>query len=1095
MSETCGCCSGVGKLTPVTTVNRPGLRALHYRAGTHASFFQTMKARLSSLELSPEDFEENALPVPLTMDLLRPLLALTTRESSDPAIAMLDAWAVVADVLTFYQERIANEGFLRTANERRSVLELARLIGYRLRPGVASSVYLAYTLEKDSQVIIPAGTRAQSLPGPGELPQSFETSADIEARTEWNIFFPRTMEPQDIKPESEKTLAELYFEGVTTKLKPNDPLLLVFSDVVGEQFVRRVRSVEPDAAANRTRVRLIVPATPPVVPSIADAVQNVHQIAKRYKQIALFGVSQNATSRRTVAVLKHLETLTESSLPTDLDPAITEIQSRLAEAQERGHVRLTPWLSALTAELQRAAVVATSALAGPETTSVATSVTTTVTTPQATNGVPETLLTALAQAPSTPPANALRLDRSVSTTYGKSADSGSKLLTTLRPSLSASLYEALANFEIKRPPSLRVFALRVTAPLFGYNATATRPPELPSAQTRPVTDDRWHVVEPIYDAHHVTITGQHEPPYESRDVLHLDASYESILPDSWVVVDTDQTSLTTLKTLIAKAGAVKASVGRGVYGLSGKTTDIHLVSPADGTTTLNWITSELKLPELGGQKVLIPNDFDAIRSTVVYAQSELLPLSEKPIDPIARPVEGDHIELAGLVSGLQSGRWLLIRGERVDIANVTGIEATELAMLAGVEQSPIPPKAGGRTHSTLVLANALSYRYRLDTVTIYGNVAHATHGETHDEVLGSGDAGRAMQELALRQSPLTYLSAATPAGAESTLAVRVNKVLWHEVDSLAGLGPKDRRYITSTDDDDKTTVIFGDGRSGARLPTGRENVTSVYRTGIGAPGNVVAGQISLLATRPLGVKSVINPLAATGGANREDRDTARRNAPMAVMALDRLISTQDYEDFARTFAGIGKAASALLSDGRRQVVHLTIAGADDIPIATTSDLFANLKKALRQYGDPMQGLQVAVRKVNLLVISAKISLDPDYLWEAVEPKIRAALLDTFGFARRELGQDALSSEAISAIQAQAGVVYADLDIFDSVSEDATAAELAAIAARLKLNERIRAPKARPGSGAPRRLSSILPAELVYLSPAVPDTLILTELSK
>jgi len=63
---------------------------------------------------------------------------LKTRDPSDPAIALLDSWALVADVLSFYQERIANEGYLRTALERRSVLELARLIGYQLRPGVAA---------------------------------------------------------------------------------------------------------------------------------------------------------------------------------------------------------------------------------------------------------------------------------------------------------------------------------------------------------------------------------------------------------------------------------------------------------------------------------------------------------------------------------------------------------------------------------------------------------------------------------------------------------------------------------------------------------------------------------------------------------------------------------------------------------------------------------------------------------------------------------------------------------------------------------------------------------------------------------------------
>jgi len=47
-----------------------------------------------------------------------------TRADDDFAIGLLDAWAVVSDVLTFYQERIANESYLRIATaERRSVLE------------------------------------------------------------------------------------------------------------------------------------------------------------------------------------------------------------------------------------------------------------------------------------------------------------------------------------------------------------------------------------------------------------------------------------------------------------------------------------------------------------------------------------------------------------------------------------------------------------------------------------------------------------------------------------------------------------------------------------------------------------------------------------------------------------------------------------------------------------------------------------------------------------------------------------------------------------------------------------------------------------
>src|SRR5215203_1588339 len=160
MNESCGCCEGLEPLTPLTTANRPGLDALAYRAGTHATFLETMKARLSAAEYPA-------------------LRVLTTRAAGDPSVALLDAWATVADVLTFYQERIANEGYLRTATERRSVLELARLINYHLRPGVAASVYFALTLEKDHQIVLKRNElKAQSVPGPGELPQTFENSEE-----------------------------------------------------------------------------------------------------------------------------------------------------------------------------------------------------------------------------------------------------------------------------------------------------------------------------------------------------------------------------------------------------------------------------------------------------------------------------------------------------------------------------------------------------------------------------------------------------------------------------------------------------------------------------------------------------------------------------------------------------------------------------------------------------------------------------------------------------------------------------------------------------------------------------------------------------
>jgi len=94
----------------------PGLDALAYRVGTHAAFLETMKARLSGfwLEVPREELGPDGKPI---VDRIYPLRGLTTREGNDPAIALLDAWSVAADVLTFYRERLSQEAYLRTATD------------------------------------------------------------------------------------------------------------------------------------------------------------------------------------------------------------------------------------------------------------------------------------------------------------------------------------------------------------------------------------------------------------------------------------------------------------------------------------------------------------------------------------------------------------------------------------------------------------------------------------------------------------------------------------------------------------------------------------------------------------------------------------------------------------------------------------------------------------------------------------------------------------------------------------------------------------------------------------------------------------------
>lgn len=209
---TCGCCSGTAVATPQRVSNLPGLSELSYRIGSWSTFKQSMLARLSSADYPA-------------------LQRLTTRSDDDFTIAFLDATATMLDILTFYQERLANESYLRTATQLRSLSELARLVGYRPLPGVSAATYLAFSLRQTpgqppdpgaAPITIPPGTKVQSVPAQGQTPQTFETFADIPAKPDWNALPVRTNKSWD--PENAHWI---FLSGISTQLQPGDSLLIL----------------------------------------------------------------------------------------------------------------------------------------------------------------------------------------------------------------------------------------------------------------------------------------------------------------------------------------------------------------------------------------------------------------------------------------------------------------------------------------------------------------------------------------------------------------------------------------------------------------------------------------------------------------------------------------------------------------------------------------------------------------------------------------------------------------------------------------------------------------------------------------------------
>ena len=1029
----CACGCGAIDGTPLPLTNRPGLASLDYRVGTYADFRATMQ----------RDLSDASFPA---------LAALRTRERDDPSIALLDAWAVGADVLSFYQERIANEGYLRTATERRSVLELGRLVDYRLRPGVSASVYLAYTIEKDSPAVtIPAGAAAQSIPAPGEQMQTFETAEPLDARHEWNAMQPRLTRPQNISLDTIAGLGELWVASTATNLRLNDRLLFLFGDLVtGTQALRLVRSVEVQQASARSRV-VLQPLDAATVPIVAAM------------NVAITSLSSSSTGPNHDEWLQVIESVRQTLLlGGDNGGSYDALMGPPFDKDQ-------PPSGPPAIDVFHAAVDAAFGATAP--------------TAGTTVGFAQ-LFGALTLNFTLQPANSLRLQRSVATALGTASDTRPQLLLNFQPRLFDTFYSAWTSVPQSQPsPKLSgIYAMRVAAPLFGYNA-----PRIMGLGVN--TDPDTKTTVPFVSKPDGDWTAN-----ESDDRVQLDSAYDGITAGSYLLIQRSDDPVPR----VAQVKSVQAHP-RSDYGISGKTTDMRLVHPgASGTASIWPVPSMTQL-----------------RSTQVHAQSEPLQMAELVItDAVGAVATSDastgptpdsatRLTLASVVDGLKAGRWVIVTGTRSDVPGTDAVTAAELVMLSAVEQGADVQLPGDTVHSTLLFANkGLAYRYRRDTVSVYANVVRATHGQTRREVLGSGSGALPLQAFALKQSPLTFVSAATVDGVQSTLAVRVNDIQWRETRNLAFVGAADRRFVTATDDGGTTSVRFGDGSHGARLPTGVENITATYRNGIGAPGNVSAQQISLLATRPLGVKAVINPLRASGGADAETRDQARANVPLAVLALDRLVSVTDYADFSRTFGGVGKAAAIKLGN----LVQVTIAGADDAPIDTSSDLYRNLLQALRTWGDPSLPLRLAVRELLSLTLSAQVGLVDGYAWESVEPVLRGALLSAFGFERRALAQDAYLSEVVAVMQAVPGVAWVDVDAFGSLDQATVLAGFGDDQFNTKGESgNVVLPTfgvARQTSTLPVRVQvlparydrqgHLRPAQLACLPPNVPDTLLLQE---
>jgi hypothetical protein len=1065
MSCACGCCATPAPSTPIAIQNRPGLSAITYRVGTFSVF---RHALLVEMARAPE------------------LAGLRTRLSDDYTVTVAELWAAVADVLTFYQERIANEAFLRTARERDSVLRLVRLLDYHLRPGAAATTQLAFTLEAGASLVIPAGLKVQSVPGEGEKPQKFETLEELAADARFNrlrvLPAPRTASP--LSAGSNEGLLEPGPEQVDTakRLAPGDRLIVYRTGSAEVLTLREVRIEDG-------RVTLAWEVA--IRGSFPDAVSGDLTNAAVYKLGRTFRPFGFAAPK------KYVQTVLITADPKSLRGSLTSTDMTLGgDGSDATHLFLDARYDGLKPGALLLVVASSSVGVATRLLRIAA-----VTEERATRGPLSDTVTKLA--------------------LEDPSGAGLNLGTVVGSDVSGVAVHELAGPPIRFwpfafPATLVSGEVYISGRRAGWNSVEVgrmiaknvfQPGDVISAGEprgrRAILLDAVggvpvsaKIVGAELVGSQISFAASDSDPAALTDlglgpdqVESATALVSALLGSSVPLPDPRRELMVTIGSFAARPVTLGSALpAPAPLGTVAAALQAALRGTLPGTPTF----AKARALAVGGRLVALPGvpgdrlSFGATSGDTVTAVALGLDAAQ------ARFVDGVLSAPISPVTTTGTRRLRTTIGvyppKEIALALVAGDGSPKVAARlqtatggTSVDDGPrvlaLPPIPARAAADFLVLGLSAGTPIALDarSSAILTNVAPASHGESvRNEILGDGDASQVFQCFDLQKKPVTHLAGAGPGGVRSSLTLLMNGVKWTEVPTLYGNSPCDEVYTTRIADDGTMTVQFGDGRSGARTVSGRSNVVASYRQGVGVAGRVRANMLTSLLDRPNGLKGATNPRPADGGADPETMAHARDSAPGTVRTFGRAVSLRDFEDIALASGEVAKAKATWVWSGETRAIHLTVAAQGGEVF--TPDGLRRIQAALASQRDPNHTLFVANFVRVPIVVASSIGVDGRQVAADVLAAARAALLSALSFESLGFAQPVHLSSLFVVLQSVPGVASVDIDDLNFKSTDPTFRALHG-ADSSRPQKHLRLLPARPQLGPP---AIVLPADQAWI---------------
>jgi hypothetical protein len=231
---------------PPETLIVAGLTELPRQTGTFAEFRRALLRAISIR--STANIENHPLwslryLIERDRDSLRKTLTAIGewrgRHPEDFAMMLLEMWAYVCDLTSFYDDVIAHESYVRTSRRRESLRKLVAPLGYLPRPAVAALAELAAFADGRQVVKLPVGTAFRSGAFDGNPPQVFELDTETTIHPFLNEWTFRPVRRNTFGPASNRTA--FLCESGTVSVKEGD---LVLVKVGTQSFARTIAKVE-----------------------------------------------------------------------------------------------------------------------------------------------------------------------------------------------------------------------------------------------------------------------------------------------------------------------------------------------------------------------------------------------------------------------------------------------------------------------------------------------------------------------------------------------------------------------------------------------------------------------------------------------------------------------------------------------------------------------------------------------------------------------------------------------------------------------------------------------------------------------------------